>query len=186
MRGTGNPGPQASPAIWADSIIAHVGCYGMAHWLDALGRWCGFDRDVWLPDPIEARKVAVPVPGRALQMQLQALETFARAPTQFRFQHVVLEGVVFNARMVRERPGACALPRGILPDDTPERIAAKLGCDDNTRVRRNGLLFQSWFLDDGKVVEGRFELQSDAPCLLQLYVIKLGTPAAFTANQQRK
>lgn len=173
------PRLQAKPAVWVDSIVARVGCYGIGQWLQGLGRWCGFDSDLWLPDPEEAKRVTVPVPARGLQLQLRALDTFAAVARQHRIQHIALEGVVFNAAIVSANPDRCALPWALDSDDQPEQATARLRCDDTTRVRQHDTLFQSWFLDDGRVVEGRYDARGAELRLSHLALVRLGDAEAF-------
>lgn len=117
----------ATPAAWADAIAQRIGHYGLGQWFKPLGQWLDLPADLrWLPQSCADGPQQVPAMLRGLQLSVRPLPTFDAAPKPFRLHHVLLETAWFNARLVRERPDACALPLGLDTTDTPERAAKRL------------------------------------------------------------
>ncbi len=138
---------------WADAIAARVNAYGLGPWLVELGAWIGLDEAPWLPQSPEDGHLDIPSPLRALQLRVYALDSFTRAPKRFRLNHVVLERVAFNARMVAEHPDTCALPFGLDPRTaTAQAIEAILAPREVKPDPQRHAHRVCYTLDDGRVV----------------------------------
>ncbi|MBR0565979.1 hypothetical protein J5J83_07610 [Azoarcus sp. L1K30] len=121
--------PTATPAAWAEALAQRVNCYGLGLWFRPLGQWLELPPDLrWLPQSCADGPQQVPAAHRAVQLSVAPLRTFDAAPRRARHHHLVLDRLWFNGRMVRERPGTCALPFGLdAHAATPEQVAATLG-----------------------------------------------------------
>jgi hypothetical protein len=174
-----------SPAEWADAIAARVGTYGNGLWLPELGEWLGFVGTTWPPAfPEKDEQVTkIPVPVRALQLELYALPSYRQASPRTRLHHIVLKRVIFDAETVVRHPQEAALPFGLdAEQDTPALAEEKLG--------NPGILYQgkgkdagvmSWELNDNRVVEVIFQTQSAG--IRRVQMVRLWSPIQFDAKK---
>jgi len=145
-------------AAWADAIAERVNLFGLGPWFAELSAWLGFDDLLWLPESVDDEDVVVPVPGRALQLSLVATDSFEHALEMHRAQHVFIEDVIFNARLMRSGLPGCALPFGLqVKNETPDSAVSRLADRGTFRCQRDPECGLVCFLSDHRIITLSFD-----------------------------